>query len=125
LFDTKFANPIVGVGGGPSTSFIPNATDDSCANPTAGGWNLNTEYTFFKKVSPTIHLRGDEAGNSTAKNAPMHIELLPCNAPALKSAGEICHCGPPNDMVTVTSELHGIIQKSLICPVPCCEPGTC
>jgi hypothetical protein len=33
----------------------PPAADDNCANPTEGGFARNTEYTFFKNVSPTIH----------------------------------------------------------------------
>jgi len=31
----------------------PPAASDNCANPIEGGWERNTEYTFFKNVSPT------------------------------------------------------------------------
>ena len=91
------------------TPFMLNAKGDSCANPTAGWLNLNTEYTFFKNESPTIQNGGPKTDSGIEKNAPTHIESLP-SSPVLKSAGDICHCGPPNDMLTVTSVLHGIIQ---------------
>lgn len=40
-------DPIVAVGGGPFTPFMPSAVPESVANPTEGGLYLNTEYTFF------------------------------------------------------------------------------
>ena len=111
------------VGAAPSTPFMLNAKGDSCANPTAGGWNLNTEYTFFKNVSPTTHWGSPGPNGGMGMNAPRHIELFPFNAPALKSAGEISHCGPPNDMLTVTFVLHGNVQCPLSFPTPIFEPG--
>jgi hypothetical protein len=33
----------------------PPAALDNCANPTLGGLARNTEYTFLRNVSPTIH----------------------------------------------------------------------
>src|ERR1700722_14588791 len=101
-----------------------NAKGDSCANPTAGGLNLNTEYTFFKNESPTTQYGGPTQDAGMEENAPTHIESFPSN-PVLKSAGDICHCSPPNDMLTVTGMRQGIIQFPLIFPVPLIEPGTC
>lgn len=46
--------PIVAVGGGPFTPFIPNAVAESAANPTDAGLYRYTEYTFFF-TSPNQH----------------------------------------------------------------------
>lgn len=49
--DTAAATePIVALGAGPLASFIAVAELESWANPTDGGLNRNTEYTFFWEV---------------------------------------------------------------------------
>jgi len=69
--ETATTEPIVGVGTAPFTPFSAVAVDESVAKPTDGGLNLKTEYTFFKKVSPTIQA-GALLPVVISKNAPTH-----------------------------------------------------
>jgi hypothetical protein len=45
--ETATTEPIVGEGTTPFTSFCDVAVDERVANPTDGGLNRKTEYTFF------------------------------------------------------------------------------
>ena len=65
--------PNVGVGTSAFRSpFIAVAVLDKFAKPTEAGLYLKTEYTFFKKVSPTIHDGEDDPDMSRTKKAPRH-----------------------------------------------------
>lgn len=83
----------------------------SSANPTAAGLARKTEYTFLRKVSPTIQV-GTPAPLPTlvpiSKIPPAHIWVVVPETelgtePRFISAGLIVQVEPPNDMVTVTS----------------------
>jgi hypothetical protein len=98
--------PTVGLGAGPSTPFIASARGDSRAKPTDGGLARNTEYTFLRNVSPTIH-GGALPLVSNWKNAPRQRSLDGDTRPRRKSAGEIGHDRPPKAMLTSTAVEQG------------------
>ncbi len=54
------AAPIVALGTAPGAPSVSVAFCDSVANPTDGGSARNTEYTFFKNVSPTMNAGAEE-----------------------------------------------------------------
>jgi len=98
---------------GPTTAPDPPAARDNSANPTDGGEDRKTVYTFFRNVSPMIQV-GTSAGTALlvprlrSKIAPRHNGLRPLLiCPALKSTGLIGHDFPPKDIDTVTSTLQG------------------
>src|ERR1700722_186285 len=98
------------------TPFMLNAKGDSCANPTAPGLNLNTEYTFFKNESPTTQYGGPTQDSGREENSTTHIDSFP-SSPVLKSAGGIPHFRPPRQVLTHSPVREGIIQLPLIFPV--------
>jgi len=61
----------------------PPAAVDNWANPTDGGEERNTEYTFFRNVSPTTQLGLEEppaillVPRLRSKMAPMHKTVRP------------------------------------------------
>jgi len=92
-----FAGPIA-VDGVPEE---PPAALESCAKPTAGGLERKTEYTFLRKVSPTIHCGVLAEGLTLepaviSKMAPRQRPLL--TVPRFRSLELIGHAGPPNDI---------------------------
>jgi hypothetical protein len=103
-FTVAWTLPIVGVGGEPGAPFICNARGDSVANPTLAGRYLNTEYTFLRKTSPTIHA-GAAPLVGNPKNAPTHVVLEARNS--VKSVGSIDQLRPPKLMLTCTVVAHG------------------
>src|SRR5437588_12935309 len=73
---------VVGAGSDPGCiGFGSKAPDEelkplaSCAKPMAGGSVRKTEYTFFKKVSPTSHisLKSPPLRAPASKIAPAHM----------------------------------------------------
>lgn len=85
----------------PVDEFSPLA---SCAKPTAGGLARKTEYTFFRKVSPTI-----QAGVlpiPISKIPPAHIWevafalpiIVLLRVPRFMSKGLIAQFVPPNEI---------------------------
>jgi len=79
----------------------------SSANPTDIGFWRNTEYTFFKKVSPTtqegaVSVAVLELPSEMSKTAPTQNELPSSTGPRFMSSGLIGHAWPPKDRVTLT-----------------------
>ncbi len=70
------------------------------AKPTEGGFARKTEYTFFRKVSPTIQPGPLLLDWVNSKIDPTHWPLEICVN--LKSAGEIDHDWPPKENATLT-----------------------
>ena len=115
--------------------FDPPAASDNWANPTDGGIERNTEYTFFYKkrriryegcnrkrlrtrnVSPTTQVGLELSGTLLtprlrSKMAPRHNGLLLLLIrPALKSRGLIGHDCPPKDIDTKTFVLQAEQQQ--------------
>lgn len=61
---------------------VPPAAVDNWANPTDGGEERNTEYTFFRNVSPTTQVGVELSGillvpRLRSKTAPRHKGLRP------------------------------------------------
>jgi len=83
----------------------PPATLESCANPIEGGSARKTEYTFFKKVSPTTQEASPGPGEvllarPISMMAPMHCELPREIWPRFMSVTFIGHALPPKESVT-------------------------
>jgi len=73
--------PEVGDPEDPAPTPDPPAAIDNWANPTDGGDERNTEYTFFRNVSPTIQLGVELFGTflvprPRSKKAPTHKGLF-------------------------------------------------
>lgn len=104
----------------------------SSAKPMAAGLARKTEYTFLRKVSPTIQV-GTPAPLPTlvpiSKIPPAHIWVVVPETelgtePRFMSAGLIVQVEPPNDMVTVTAVEQGNAYKPAYAPISAMEPGT-
>lgn len=109
---------VVGAGSDPGcTGFGSKVPDEelkplaSCAKPTAGGSARKTEYTFFKKVSPTIHIapKPPSLRAPASKIAPAHMSEV--TVPTFMSTGLIFQSVPPKDMETVILVLQGNAYK--------------
>jgi len=88
----------------------PPAKLESCAKPTAGGLERKTEYTFLRKVSPTIQSGVPDEGLTLepaviSKMAPRQAPLL--TVLNFMSESLIGHAGPPNDIAMFSLALHG------------------
>ena len=105
---------------------------ESCANPTDGGFERKTEYTFFcatsqacqihrqthftgvtltRKVSPNIQFGVPEfAGIVTPNIDPMHRELSSGSKANTISSSLIGQVLPPNEMDTATGVLQARIR---------------
>jgi len=104
----------------------PPAPEASCANPTDIGFWRNTEYTFFKNVSPTTQLGFPDPAlvpRERSNMAPTHIELPCSTGPKFMSCVLIGHAWPPNDKVTLTDVVQGN-WKNPCWPRMALAPGT-
>lgn len=70
--------PTVADGAAPVLPFIASASAESVAKPTEAGLERNTEYTFLRKVSPTIHGGALVPAVLSAKNAPTQLSDESC-----------------------------------------------
>jgi hypothetical protein len=98
----------------------------SAANPTDIGFWRNTEYTFFKNVSPTTQNGPVPVFPSEiSKMAPMQSELPSCKAPRFISCVLIGHAWPPNERAILTSVVQGNWKNpSPPCSLTALAPGT-
>lgn len=98
--------PTVADGAAPVLPFIASASAESVAKPTEAGLERNTEYTFLRKVSPTIHGGALVPAVLSAKNAPTQLSEVSCCR--RKSALLIGHAISlePNFIVTFTVVLQ-------------------
>jgi len=94
----------------------PPAAVDNWANPTEGGLERNTVYTFFKKVSPIIQLGLPPPPPAfdprlRSNMPPTHCSPLPIvpslAVPKFMSATLIGQELPPNESETCTSVSQG------------------
>lgn len=107
----------------------PPATLESCANPTEPGLPARkTEYTFFKKESPTTQEglpepEGMLLPRLRSKIAPRHCELPRETWPIFMSAALIGQALPPKESVTSTEVEQGK-EKNPCWSATATEPGT-
>jgi len=104
------------------------AAAESWAKPTDGGVIRNTEYTFFKKVSPTTQLGFPDPLTMLlpmlrSNIAPRHRELVRDSWPRFMSVGLIGHNLPPNERLMEMLVVQGNAQNPGML-VTFCEPGT-
>jgi len=88
----------------------PPPLPTSCANPTDIGFWRNTEYTFFKNVSPMTHVGPSDPTSLPMVRSnmdPTQSELPSSTGPRFMSSESIDHAWPPNDKVTCTEVEQG------------------
>jgi len=93
----------------------PPARLESWAKPTEGGDARNTEYTFFRKVSPMTQVGLPDplwmlVPILRSKIEPRHFELPRSSWPLFMSCVLIGHVLPPNENDTETEAVHGKLK---------------